>query len=209
MEDSELIQQWNHYRDRLDFEIQKAEHQLAGVEARQKDLRRNLWIYIVFAVCPFILRKGAIRLSDWIAFAVMERGTDFGAYAVEQFAYMALVIVKYVMGPIAVLFLPICGYYWIRSVKKYRWHNRKDLQWELPRPRAALHEGRNVKAYNYYVERKKVTWILSRYYLYRSKTEEIYREITAHPAKLTLEQLEEELSQMEFYEEIRPAREKP
>lgn len=209
MEDTRLLEQWGHFKDRLDFEIGKVEHQLTTVGARQKDLKRNLWIYIVFAVFPFVLLKVAVRLTDWLVFAVMDGETDFGAYTVEQFAYTALVILQYVLRPISILFFPICVFYWIRSYKKYRWHNRKDLQWEKPRVRAVLHEGRHDQEANYYVEREKLTWVLGRYYLYRSNTEELYRKITAHPPKLTLEQLEEQLAQMEFYEEIRPARQKP
>lgn len=209
MGDTRLLEQWGHFKDRLEFEIGKAEHQLAGVNARQKDLKRNLWLYIVFAVVPFILRRVAVRLSDWLAFAVMEGETDYGAYAAEQFAYMALVIVKYILGPVSVIFFPICMYYWIRSVKKYRWHNRKDLQWEQPRTRAVLYGGRENQQWNYYVEHEKLAWVLSRYYLYRSNMEELYQKITACPPKLTLEELEEQLAQMEFYEEIRPARQNP
>ena len=209
MEDTRLLEQWGHFKDRLEFEIGKVEHQIAGVDARQRDLKRNLWIYILFAALPFALRRGAIRLSDWLAFGVMEKETDFGAYTVEQFTYSALVIAKYILGPIAILFFPVCMYYWIRSVKRYRWHNRKDLSWEPPKERLALHEGRHDREKNYYIEREKLTWVLSRYYLYRSDMEEIYRKITAHPPKLTLEQLEEQLEQLKFYEEIAPASQKP
>ena len=44
--------------------------------------------------------------------------------------------------------------------------------------------------------------------MYRSRADEIYRQITETPPDLTLEQLEEQLSRMVFYEETRPAKEK-
>lgn len=204
MEDVTLLQRWQQFDDRLEFEIGKAEHQLAGVNARLKDLRRDLWIYIPFAIVPFSLAFIFRFLQEEVVRSWFAKAGSGMQFSLIQLLYTVLTILRYVTFPLALVSLPVCIFYGIRSVKRFIYHNRT-VQWELPRERLMLHEGRNQKEVNCYVEREKIIWILNKYYIYRSRMQTIKKTITDNPSQLTGEQLEGKLAEMVFYEEIRPA----
>lgn len=205
MEQTQLENRWEQFNDRLEFEIGKVEHQLAGVNARLRDMKRSLWIYALFFIAPFVILKLVKYLrEDWIMMELM-RTNNAALFSVLQIVYSILTIAWYVLLPVGILSLPLFGSYFIRALKRYRRHKKSNSPWELPRERLSLHEGRHRQETNCYIEREKLIWVLNKYYLYRSKMKDLHKKIICQPPEMTLEQLETHLSAMVFYEEIRPA----
>lgn len=204
MEDIILLQRWQQFSDRLEFEIGKAEHQLAGVNARLKDLRRDLWIYILFGAVPFLVAAYFRCLQEDVIYVWLLKARNGLQFSFFQLLYTVATIARYVSFPLAIVSLPVNIFYVVRSVKRYLHHNRT-VQWELPRERLMLHESRNRKEYNCYAERESLVWVLNKYYMYRSRMQAIKKNISEHSPQITEEQLDEYLAEMVFYEEIHPA----
>lgn len=204
MEDILLLQRWQQFSDRLEFEIGKAEHQLTGVNARLADLRRDLWIYILFGAVPFLVAAYFWYLQEDVICVWLLRANNGLQFSFLQLLYTVATIARYVSFSLAIVSLPVSIFYVARSVKRYLHHNRT-IQWELPRERLMLHEGRNRKEYNCYAERESLVWVLNKYYMYRSRLQAIKKKILEHPPQITEEQLDECLAELVFYEEIRPA----
>lgn len=184
---------WKTERQHLDFEISKLEGQLRNCRFRLGLLRREMIVCISLVVVP-----GVVFL------VIPNLPVNSGILIIDKLLSAAQQVAGLVTQACYIVLLPFLLYYMVKSIAKYR-KNLKDqdayaelivrdqFNREPPEPEAS-----------YAAEETKLIRILSIYYGYRTRMEQIREELIADELALTADELKEELGKLTYYEEITP-----
>jgi hypothetical protein len=77
--------------------------------------------------------------------------------------------------------------------------------WEKPPLRSPGTPAKPARESSYIIERKKVLWVLSKYYTYRDKLEQMHKQMEEGTFSMTLEETQAVFEEMPYYVEITPA----
>lgn len=184
---------WKTEKQHLDYEIAKLEGQLRNCRFRLGLLKREMMVCISLVVVPGILFLLIPLLPIHSGFGILDKllsVTQEVAGLVTQTFYVVL--------------LPFLGYYMVKSIIKYR-KNLKD--------RNAYEELTVLDRFNreppepeesYAAEETKLIRILSIYYDYRIRLEQMQEKLIGDELTLAPDELKKELEKLVYYEEITP-----
>lgn len=201
--DIRLIYEWNEKRAKLDFAIKEIEHQLASAKKRLKGLQQDFIVYVVFIVVPLVL----YMTLDWMI-------QLFSPDARSQHAilYLFLTGLSLIILCIYVIFLPFNIYHLIRTIILLKQNKESSSHEFAPPPLAGStpHNSLpNQEEPTYRSEYNKLIFVLTRYYLNQDIMDDLLKKINSVPCTITLLELKIELSNLPFYEDIRPANSYP
>lgn len=186
----QLLYEVNMYRRKINLEITAAEQQLASVERRLTDLKQDLYVYLGFLTAPILL--------CWVLTIVS--GLFF-----SPITYIIFEVVKFIILCIYVIML-IPNIYNLTKTIILLWINREsDEPATLPPVESTHKGGKAPQEESYRMERDKLILVLSHYYIYREKLEQLHQKIHSVSCNMTLVELEYELEQLPIFEDIQPA----
>ncbi|MCM1090657.1 MAG: hypothetical protein NC092_14135 [Butyrivibrio sp.] len=188
-----LLYELNMRQNKLELAISQMEHQLTSVNTRLDSLRHDLALYAGMVVVPPIL---------YLLLGVV---TGFFSPLSGFLFLFIFTILQNLLLCGYIIFLPFNIYYLLKTfqTKKMNDEPTENIT-ELPREGTARGEPQPESTYR--SEQQKLVFILSRYYLYQDTMNQLKRRLDEADCSMTLAELHQELEQMPFYEEIRPAR---
>ena len=176
-------------RLKFEAEIKAAEYQLDSVNKRLTGLIHDFWIYVAFLAVPVIL----FGICDLFT-SVPERTIIYIVFGIAQFIILFLYIIT--------LPFNICNL--TKTIFILCINRESDKPAELP-PYQGMHKGAMQQEVSYRLEHDKLVLVLSRYYLYLDRLDQLYQEVKSASNNMTLGDLEFELKQLPVYERIQPA----
>lgn len=180
---------WRTARQRLDFEIGKAEGQLRNCRHRMDLAKRELIICIMIVIIPYIffivLEHFPIRAADLIS-----------------------VIISFILAGLHIVYiflLPFLVYFMVKAIMFYILSKKESITMEsltedtgyakdIPRPEKS-----------YVIEEVKLMRILSVYYDYRHRLDEMQEKLKEGELTMTVEEMQEEIDRMVCFREVVPA----
>lgn len=176
----------------LELEIKKLECQLLNVEKRLKHVLLDIYVYLGMIIIPLIL----IPLLSFLSTKHLLL-TVFGNIA------LVIVIVVYIIS------LPFTIYSLIKCIFIYAINRENsDLIWAKPAVKQPYSRQAPKEEESYIAEKRKVVWVLNKYYLYQESYEQLMQKVHNKSAPLSendINHIRETLAQMPLYEEIKPA----
>lgn len=184
---------WKAEKQHLDYEIAKLEGQLRNCRFRLGLLKREMIVCISLVVVPgiFLLLIPILPVNS-------------GFEILDRLLGVMLEVAGLVMQTFYIVLLPFLLYYMVKSITKYC-RNLKDrntyqeltvqdrFNREPPEPEES-----------YAAEETKLIRILSIYYDYRTRLEQMQEKLIEGELTLTADELKEELEKLVYYEEITP-----
>lgn len=185
MTDVQITYELKSYQQKLDFEIDKLQHQLASAERKLERVRLDVFICLIMFAAPLFVSVVMGFLSSGAVIPTIISG---------------------VAGLLWILSLPFTSFALIQSIL-IRWKNEDspDFVWEKPAVRRISSKTKQEEESSYLAEQKKLIWVLGKYYLYQEHLQQLLEQAEEGDEALTLENVRTELTAMPFYEEIRPA----
>lgn len=184
---------WKAEKQHLEFEISKLEGQLRNCRARFGLLKREMIVCISLVVVPgivFLIIPGLPINSGFRILNNLLTAARDTAGLVTQTFYVVL--------------LPFLVYYMLKSIILYRMNFKE---------KGAFEELTVLDPYNreppepeetYAAEETKLIRILSIYYDYRIRMDQMQEKMIADELTLTADELKKELEKLVYYEEITP-----
>lgn len=186
----QLLYEVNMYRRKVDLEITAAEKQLATAERRLKSLKHDLYVYVGFLTVPLLL--------CWIF-------TGISTLFFSPIVYIIFEVAKFIALCIfVILFFPSI-YNLTKTIILLRINRETDEPAQLPPVESTQKGGKAPQEESYRLERDKLLLVLSRYYIYQDKLEQLHQKINSSTCNMTLAELTAELKQMPIFEDIQPA----
>lgn len=184
---------WKTEKQHLEYEISKLEGQLRNCRFRFGLLKREMIVCISLVVIPGIVALLIPNLPVNSGFWILDKllgATQETAGLVVQAFYLVL--------------LPFLIYFMVKSIMQYRINLKErdayvsltvldQFNRELPEPEES-----------YATEETKLIRILSIYYGYRTRLEQMQEKLIANELTLTPDELKNELEKLVYYEEITP-----
>lgn len=185
MTDVQITYELKSYQQKLDFEIDKLQHQLVSAERKLERVRLDIFICLIMFAAPLFVSVVMGFLSSGAVIPT---------------------IISVVAGLLWILSLPLTSFALIQSIL-IRWKNvdSSDFVWEKPAVRRISSKTKQEAESSYLAEQKKLIWVLGKYYLYQENLQQLLEQAEEGDEALTLENVRTELAAMPFYEEIRPA----
>lgn len=184
---------WETEKHHLDYEIGKVEGQLKNCRFRIDLAKREMIVcgLCVFAPLLLILFIGSLSSSSGslIGNLMVAAGLTFGL--VFQVLYICV--------------LPFLTYYMIKGMILYLVNTYEPVKEDTLRPVSESEEAIVEPEKSYATEARKLMRVLSHYYEYRSRMEQLKWMLTQEEIAMTAEELQEEIGQWVYYEEIVPA----
>lgn len=184
---------WETEKQHLDFEIGKAEGQLKNCRFRLDLAKREMIVcgFCVFAPLLLILFTGSLSSSggSLIGNLIVAAGLTLGL--VLQVLYLCL--------------LPFLTYYMIKGMVLYLVNTYEPVKEDILLPISGTEEAVSCPEKSYAAEERKLMRVLSRYYEYRSRMEQLKWSLAEQELSMTAKELQEEFDQWVFYQEIVPA----
>lgn len=185
---------WKAEKQHLELEISKAEGQLRNCRFRTGLLMREM------IVCGGLLVVPLVMIFVDALFPVYSSGSIVGNMMAAGRETFDLVLQGFYicLFPFLVFFFVKAIIIWL--INKYNRSEKKPLEEydpyrkEFPKPEVS-----------YAIEEEKLVRILSIYYTYRKKMEQIKDDLTEDEASMTPEELRKELDKLVYYEEVVPA----
>lgn len=184
---------WKAEKQHLDYEISKLEGQLRNCRFRLGLLKREVIVCISLVVIPGIVAllipnlpiNSGFRILNKLLMAARETGG-----LVAQTFYIVL--------------LPFLIYFMVRSIMQYYINlKERDAYVELTVLDQFNREPPEPEE-SYATEETKLVRILSIYYDYRKRMEQLQEKLIADELTFTTDELKEELEKLVYYEEITP-----
>ncbi len=184
---------WETEKQHLDYEIGKVEGQLKNCRFRMGTAIREMIVcsFSVFFPLLFILLTGSLSPKDGslIGNLIVATGLTFGL--VVQILYLCL--------------LPFLAYYMIRGIIIYLVNTYEPVKEGSLRAISGSEQEISDPEKSYAEEERKLVRVLSCYYEYRGRMEQLKWKLTQGEVSMTAEELQEEIDKWVFYEEIVPA----
>lgn len=189
---NELLYKLNVKYNQLEYAIQETEFQLASVNKRLRMLSQDLVAYLGMIVLPGLLFLLLLLLPDnYSTSLILIILTAFRVFLGYAYVFSLPFTIANLIKSIALLLLNS--------------ESRADAEFSPPIPKGVR---RGVKPQNertYRIEQKKLTYVLSRYYLSRDALDELNRQLECNDCEMTLQELNDKLNQYPLYEDIKPA----
>ncbi|MDE6530172.1 MAG: hypothetical protein K2K96_05290 [Lachnospiraceae bacterium] len=185
---------WKAEKQHLELEISKAEGQLRNCRFRTGLLMREM------IVCGGLLVVPLVMIFVDALFPVYSSGSIVGNMMAAGRETFDLVLQGFYicLFPFLVFFFVKAIIIWL--INKYNRSEKKPLEEYDPYrkefPKSEV---------SYAIEEEKLVRILSIYYTYRKKMEQIKDDLTEDEASMTPEELRTELDKLVYYEEVVPA----
>lgn len=184
---------WKAEKQHLDYEIAKVEGQLRNCRFRLGLLKREMIVCISLMVVPGIL-------FYLIPFLPVNSG--FGI--LDQLLGAMLKVAGLVTQTFYLVFLPFLLYYMVKSIIKYRKNLKDRNAYQELTVQDRFHREPPEPEESYAAEETKLIRILSVYYDYRTRLEQMQEKLIEGELTLTADELKEELEKLVYYEEITP-----
>lgn len=194
MNKERIVYDLENHKKSLELEIKKLECQLLNVENRLKHVYLDIWVYLGMIIVPLLL----IPLLGFLS----SRNK-----LLEVTASVALVIVIVVF----IISLPFTTYNLIKCFFLYLINREKDTDfvWEKPAVKQPYIRRNQKEEDSYVAEKRKVVWVLNKYYLYRENYDRLTQKVqnpNGSPlSENEIKDIQDSLAQMPLYEEIKPA----
>lgn len=184
---------WETEKQRLDYEIGKTEGQLKNCIFRIDLAKREMIVCGFSALFPLLFIIFTRYLSpgegSLIGNLIVATGLTIGL--VVQILYICL--------------LPFLVYYMIKGMTLYLVNVYEPVKEEPLRVVSGSDKEIPEPEKSYAAEERKLVKVLSCYYEYRNRMEQLKWQLTQGEVSMTAEELQEEIDQWKFYEEITPA----
>jgi len=186
----QLLYEVNMYRRKVDLEITAAEKQLATAERRLVRLKHDLYVYLGFIIVPLLL-CGIFDILITVFF--------------NPIVYIVFTIASFISVCAFVVLLIPSTYNLTKTIILLRINRETDEPAQLPPVETSQKGGKAPQEESYRLERDKLLLVLSRYYIYRDKLEQLHQKVNSSSCNMTLAELTAELKQMPIFEDIQPA----
>lgn len=186
----QLLYEVNMYRRKVDLEITAAEKQLATAERRLVRLKHDLYVYLGFIIVPLLL-CGIFDILITVFF--------------NPIVYIVFTIASFISVCAFVVLLIPSTYNLTKTIILLRINRETDEPAQLPPVESTQKGGKAPQEESYRLERDKLLLVLSRYYIYRDKLEQLHQKVNSSSCNMTLAELSAELKQMPIFEDIQPA----
>ncbi|MBD5536033.1 MAG: hypothetical protein HDQ99_10320 [Lachnospiraceae bacterium] len=185
MTDVQITYELKSYQQELKYEIDKLQLQLVSAERKLEKVRLDVLICLIMFSAPLLA-------------AVVLGFLSFGALIPSFLCLLA--------GLLWIITLPFTSFALIKSIL-IRWKNMDSpgVVWQKPAVRRIPSKTTQEAESSYIAEQKKLTWVLSKYFLYQEHLLRLLEQAEEGDETLTLEDVRTELAAMPFYEEIKPA----
>lgn len=180
---------WRTARQRLDFEIGKAEGQLRNCRNRMDLAKRELIICIMIVIIPYIF------------FIVVEK---FSIPATNLIS----VIISFILSGLHIIYiflLPFLVYFMVKAIMFYVLSKRESLKMESLTEYTGYIKDTPSPEKSYVIEEVKLIRILSIYYDYRRRLDEMQEKLKEGEISMTVEEMQGEIDKMVYFQEIVPA----
>lgn len=184
---------WKAEKQHLDYEIAKLEGQLRNCRFRLGLLKREMIVCISLVVVPGIL---------FLLIPVLPVNSGFGI--LDKLLSAMLGVAGLVTQTFYVVLLPFLLYYMVKSIIKYRKNLKDKNAYEELTVLDRFNKEPPEPEESYATEETKLIRILSIYYDYRIRLEQMREKLIADELTLTADELKEELEKLVYYEEITP-----
>ena len=185
---------WKSAKQHLDHEIGKLEGQLKNCRDRLDRIKREMIVCIMTVVIPFLV----VLLLQTFPTRVNEAVFD-------DFIFISTSVISFWLLVIYICSLPFLAYAMVKSIMLYLLNQKSQAVKEplievtgnyrdIPEPEKSCA-----------LEEDKLVRILSNYYGYRRRLEELQEGLKGGELSMTVEELQEEIDSMVFYREIVPA----
>lgn len=180
---------WKTARQRLDFEIGKAEGQLRNCRHRMDLAKRELIICIMIVIIPYLffilVEKFPISASNLIS-----------------------VIISFILSGLHILYiclLPFLVYFMVKAIMFYVLSKKESILKESLREDTGYVKDTPCPEKSYVIEEVKLMRILSIYYDYRRRLDEMQEKLKEGELSMTVEEMQEEIERMVYFQEVVPA----
>lgn len=180
---------WRTARQRLDFEIGKAEGQLRNCRSRMGLAKMEMIICIMIVIIPYIF------------FIVVE---NFSITATDLIS----VIISFVLSGLHIIYiclLPFLVYFMVKAVMFYILSKKESIKMESLREYTEYIKDTPDPEKSYVIEEVKLIRMLSIYYDYRRRLDEMQEKLKEGELSMTVEEMREEIDKMAYFQEIVPA----
>ncbi|MBE5865099.1 MAG: hypothetical protein E7292_02645 [Lachnospiraceae bacterium] len=195
--DMRLIYEWNTKRSKLEFAIKECEFQLANARKRLDELENDFKFYIGSLVVPIII---CIILSTLINLLYSQE--SIGNYIVA----VVLDFFQVTLFCLYIILLPCNVYYLIKTKIMLNLNKEHESTTVTPPPIVgSIHGYKALEEPSFRSEYNKLTYVLTRYYSYIEKMDNLLKLIKSPFYDMTIEELKAELNTIPFYESIAPS----
>ena len=180
---------WREAKDKLEFEIGKAEGQLRNCRNRMDLAKREMKICIMTFIIG-LLFFGALEI-----FHFRESGLMYLVSAAIA-SWMLYIIYLFVM--------PFLTYSMVKAIMFYILCRKKSIKKESLKEHTGFDDIPDPEK-TYAIEEEKLIRILSNYYAHRNYLDELNDKIKEGELTMTVEEMQEKIDQLIYYQEIVPA----
>ena len=178
-------------KDHLEFEIGKAEGQLRNCRNRMDLAKREMIICII----TFIF--SSLFFIGWLIFRSVKNNPE---YMLPTYT-----IVSGLLNLLFLFILSFLAYSMFKAIMFYKFSKKKAMKKESLREYTGNDKVFLRPEKSYVIEEEKLTRILSTYYHHRLDLYELKRKLEDGELVMTVEELQEELDSLVYYQEIVPA----
>lgn len=185
---------WKTAKQHLDFEIGKLEGQLKNCRDRLDRTKKDMIVCIMTVVIPFL-----------VVLLLQTFPTRVNEAVFNDFLFISTSVISFWLLVIYICSLPFLAYAMVKSIMLYLLNEKtpavKEPLIEVTGNYRDIPEPEKSCA----LEEDKLVRILSKYYGYRRRLEELQEGLKEEELSMTVEELQEEIDSMGFYQEIVPA----
>lgn len=185
----QVLYELSMHRRKIELEIAAVEQQLDSVEKRMTGLRHDLFVYLGFLSVPAIL-AGIISILSSVLYTPV--------------IFLFFDIVNFVVLCVYVIIFPASVYNFVKTILLLCMNRESDEPVSLP-PIESAFKGRQVEEESYRIERDKLQLVLSRYYTYKDKLDQLYQKVSTTSENMNMVWLKKELKKYPIYVDIVPA----
>lgn len=178
-------------KDHLEFEIGKAEGQLRNCRNRMELAKKEMIICII----TFIF--SSLFFIGWLIFRSVKNNPE---YMLPTYT-----IVSGLLNLLFLFILSFLAYSMFKAIMFYKFSKKKAMKKESLREYTGNDKVFLRPEKSYVIEEEKLTRILSTYYHHRLDLYELKRKLEDGELVMTVEELQEELDGLVYYQEIIPA----
>lgn len=178
-------------KDHLEFEIGKAEGQLRNCRNRMELAKKEMIICII----TFIF--SSLFFIGWLIFRSVKNNPE---YMLPTYT-----IVSGLLNLLFLFILSFLAYSMFKAIMFYKFSKKKPFKKESLREYTGNDKVFLRPEKSYVIEEEKLTRMLSTYYHHRLDLYELKRKLEDGDLVMTVEELQEELDSLVYYQEIVPA----
>ena len=185
---------WRTAKQHLDFEIGKIEGQLRNCRYRMDLAKKEMIVCILTVFVPFFIVLALQTYPAGVANAV-----------INHLLYAATSVISLLLFVIYMFLLPFLVYYMVKAIMFYVLCKKEAKVKEPLIEYTGYDKDISNPEMSYATEEEKLLRILSRYYDYRNRMEEMKEKLKEDELSMTVEEMQREMDSMVYFQEIIPA----